>query len=71
VHFVGLDSVDIADLWYYGHVDAVQLAWLRADLEHLPAGTPVVTFKPHPLRPDGLSAHRIELHRGPGGAGEP
>ena len=21
VHFVGLDSVDIADLWYYGHID--------------------------------------------------
>ena len=33
VHFVGLDSVDIADLWYYGHVDDAQLAWLRADLE--------------------------------------
>ncbi|MEO7273467.1 MAG: metallophosphoesterase [Vicinamibacterales bacterium] len=49
VHFVGLDSVDIADLWYYGHVDAVQLAWLRADLEHLPAGTPVVTFNHIPF----------------------
>ena len=49
VHFVGLDSVDIADLWYYGHVDAVQLAWLRADLERLPAGTPVVTFNHIPF----------------------
>ncbi len=49
VHFVGLDSVDIADLWYYGHVDAVQLAWLRADLEHLPTGTPVVTFNHIPF----------------------
>jgi hypothetical protein len=49
VHFVGLDSVDIADLWYYGHVDATQLAWLRADLERLPSGTPVVTFNHIPF----------------------
>jgi hypothetical protein len=49
VHFVGLDSVDIADLWYYGHVDATELAWLRADLERLPAGTPVVTFNHIPF----------------------
>ena len=49
VHFVGLDSVDIADLWYYGHVDAVQLAWLRADLADLPAATPVVTFNHIPF----------------------
>jgi len=49
VHFVGLDSVDIADLWYYGHVDATQLAWLRADLERVPAGTPVVTFNHIPF----------------------
>lgn len=44
LHFVGLDTVDIADLWYYGHVDAAQVAWLRADLATLPAGMPVVTF---------------------------
>ena len=49
VHFVGLDSVDIADLWYYGHLDATQLAWLRADLERLSAGTPVVTFNHIPF----------------------
>ena len=49
VHFVGLDSVDIADLWYYGHVDATQLTWLRADLARLPAGTPVVTFNHIPF----------------------
>ena len=44
IHFVGLDTVDIADLWYYGHVDAAQVAWLRADLAAIPAGMPVVTF---------------------------
>jgi hypothetical protein len=49
IHFVGLDSVDIADLWYYGHIDATQLAWLRADLARLPAGTPVVTFNHIPF----------------------
>jgi 3',5'-cyclic AMP phosphodiesterase CpdA len=49
VHFVGLDSVDIADLWYYGHIDRVQLAWLEADLSVLPPGTPVVTFNHIPF----------------------
>jgi Calcineurin-like phosphoesterase len=49
IHFVGLDTVDIADLWYYGHVDAMQLAWLRADLDRVPAGTPVVTFNHIPF----------------------
>ncbi|HET7619969.1 MAG TPA: metallophosphoesterase [Vicinamibacterales bacterium] len=44
IHFVGLDTVDIADQWYYGHVDDAQLAWLRADLAAVPADTPIVTF---------------------------
>lgn len=49
IHFVGLDSVDIDDLWYYGHVDATQLAWLAADLARIPAGMPVVTFNHIPF----------------------
>ena len=49
VHFVGLDSVDIADLWYYGHLDDVQLAWLKADLSHVPSDMPVVTFNHIPF----------------------
>jgi hypothetical protein len=44
VHFVGLNTVDIDDLWYYGHVDSVQLAWLERDLALVPPGMPVVTF---------------------------
>jgi hypothetical protein len=44
VHFVGLNTVDIDDLWYYGHVDSVQLAWLARDLAAIPAEMPVVTF---------------------------
>lgn len=49
IHFVGLDTVDIDDLWYYGHVDRVQLDWLRADLAHVPATTPIVTFNHIPF----------------------
>lgn len=49
VHFVGVDSVDIADLWYHGHVDAAQMEWLARDLAAVPAGTPVVTFNHIPF----------------------
>ena len=49
VHFVGLNSVDIDDQWYYGHVDSVQLAWLRKDLAAIPRDVPVVTFQHIPF----------------------
>ena len=29
VHFVALDTVDIADKWYYAHVDATQMSFFR------------------------------------------
>jgi hypothetical protein len=44
VHFVGLNTVDIADQQYYGHVDSLQLAWLERDLALVPATMPIVTF---------------------------
>ena len=44
VHFVGLNTADIEDQWYYGHVDSLQLAWLERDLGVVPASTPVVSF---------------------------
>ena len=44
VHFVGLNTADIEDQWYYGHVDSLQLAWLERDLAVVPATTPVVSF---------------------------
>src|SRR4051812_42357108 len=44
VHFVGLNTADIADKAYYGHVDSLQLAWLKRDLALVPANMPVVTF---------------------------
>lgn len=49
VHFVGLNTVDIEGPSYYGHVDSVQLAWLKRDLERIPATMPVVTFDHIPL----------------------
>jgi hypothetical protein len=49
IHFVGLDSVDVDDLWYYGHVDTAQIAWLKGDLATVPATTPVVTFNHIPF----------------------
>ena len=49
IHFVGLDTVDFDDLWYYGHVDEAQLEWLRQDLAAIPEGTPVVSFNHMPF----------------------
>ena len=49
IHFVGLNSVDIDDQWYYGHVDSVQAAWLARDLAAISAATPVVTFNHIPF----------------------
>jgi hypothetical protein len=39
VHFLGLDTVDYYDLRYYGHVDALQVEWVMADVATLPTGT--------------------------------
>jgi len=44
VHFIALNTVDIDDQWYYGHVDDLQIAWLRRDLAAVPPAMPVVTF---------------------------
>jgi hypothetical protein len=49
IHFVGLNSVDIDDQWYHGHVDSVQMAWLRNDLATIPPTMPVVTFQHIPF----------------------
>jgi 3',5'-cyclic AMP phosphodiesterase CpdA len=60
VHFVGLNSVDNDDQWYYGHVDSLQLAWLERDLAAIPANMPVVTFNHIPFVStfDGLNGYR-------------
>ena len=49
MHFVGLNTADNDDLWYYGHVDSTQLAWLARDLAHVPPNVPIVTFNHIPL----------------------
>lgn len=49
VHFVGLNTVDADDLWYYGHVDSTQAEWLSRDLAFTPATMPVVTFNHIPF----------------------
>jgi hypothetical protein len=53
VHFVGLNTVDIHEGWYYGHVDSLQLAWLARDLAQIPATMPVVTFNHIPFYTSG------------------
>ena len=49
VHFVGLNTADHDDLWYYGHVDSTQAEWLSRDLAAIPATMPVVTFNHIPF----------------------
>jgi hypothetical protein len=49
VHFIALNTVDIAGNYYYGHVDAQQMAWLQRDLASLPPRTVVVTFNHIPF----------------------
>ncbi|MCI0413511.1 metallophosphoesterase [bacterium] len=60
IHFIGMDSVDVDDLWYYGHLDQVQLDWLKKDLESIPVSRPVVTFNHIPLASaaENLSGYR-------------
>ncbi len=60
MRFVALDTVDVDDLWYYGHLDATQLAWLQRDMAGVAPGSPVVTFNHIPLATgiEGLSGYR-------------
>jgi hypothetical protein len=55
IHFVGLDDVDFEDLWYYGHVDSIQLNWLKEDLAAVPNTMPVITFNHIPFFSGSLS----------------
>lgn len=49
VHFVALNTVMPDDSAYYGHVDSLQLEWLRRDLAMLSPDVPVVTFNHIPM----------------------
>ena len=55
IHFVGINSVDYNDLWYYGYVDSVQLKWIEKDVSFINTLTPVVTFNHIPFYSGGLS----------------
>ncbi len=59
VHFVGLNSVDIDDTRYYGHLDSAQLAWLERDLGTVPSTMPVVTFNHIPFFSSMESVHGL------------
>jgi Icc protein len=49
VHFVALNSEDYDDQAYYGHIDSVQVEWLKRDLAVVPDSVPVVTFNHIPF----------------------
>jgi hypothetical protein len=49
IHFVALNSEDHDDQSYYGHVDSIQVEWLKRDLAFVSAATPVVTFNHIPF----------------------
>jgi len=49
VHFVALNTIDVDDQSYYGHVDSLQMAWLANDLALVPDSVPVVTFNHIPM----------------------
>ena len=56
VHFVVLDTVDVDDTKYYGHVGEEQLAWIESDLARVRADTTVVAVTHVPLITGALSA---------------
>lgn len=60
VHFMGLNSVDYEDLWYYGHIDSLQLAWMQKDLATVSKTMPVVTFNHIPFYSGGHSMWLFE-----------
>jgi len=65
IHFIALDDIDFEDLWYYGHVDSVQVEWLKKDLAAVPATVPVITFAHMPMFSGGMSLSNFE-ETGPG-----
>lgn len=55
IHFIGLNSVDYHDLWYYGHIDSTQLKWLKKESAIISKQTPIVTFNHIPFYSGGMS----------------
>ncbi len=65
IHFIGLNSLEFEDLWYYGNIDSVQLEWLKKDIAAVSPSMPVVTFQHVPFFSGGLSLQPYE-DDGPG-----
>ena len=65
VHFIGLNSVEFEDLWYYGRIDSVQLEWLKKDVATVSPATPIITFQHIPFFSGGFSMMPFE-EDGPG-----
>lgn len=65
VHFIGLNSLEFEDLWYYGSIDSMQLEWMKKDVALLSPSTPVVTFQHVPFFTGGMSISPYEPD-GPG-----
>jgi hypothetical protein len=65
IHFIGLNSVEFEDLWYYGRIDSIQLDWLKKDVATVSPATPIVTFQHIPFFSGGFSMMPFE-EDGPG-----
>jgi calcineurin-like phosphoesterase family protein/SdrD B-like protein len=65
IHFIGLNSVEFDDLWYYGRIDSLQLEWLKKDVATVPVNTPIITFQHIPFFSGGFSMMPYE-DDGPG-----
>ena len=60
IHFIGINSVDYHDLWYYGHLDSTQLSWLSKDIASLTKDSPIVTFNHIPFYSGGTSLDEFQ-----------
>lgn len=60
IHFIGLNSLEFEDLFYFGSIDSLQREWLKRDLAVLSPSTPVVTFQHVPFFTGGLSMEPFE-----------
>ena len=61
IHFIGLNSLSYDDLYYYGYIDSVQIAWLKKDIALVDPKTPIVTFQHVPFYSGGFSFDNFEL----------
>jgi predicted MPP superfamily phosphohydrolase len=61
IHFIGLNSLNYDDLFYYGYIDSTQIEWLKKDISLVDPKTPIVTFQHVPFYSGGFSLDNFEL----------